>query len=51
MKMNRDRRRTWILTVGVALMLIALFSYVATLDESDPEAIPEATETLDGSVP
>lgn len=45
--MNRDRRKTWVFMVGVALMFVALFSYVATLDESDPDALPQTTEHLD----
>ena len=30
--------------LALALMLLAIFAYVATLDESDPEALPEAVE-------
>jgi hypothetical protein len=30
------RNRRWLI-VGVALMLVAIFAYVATLDESDPD--------------
>jgi len=48
---SRDRRRRWILVVGAALMLAAIFSYVATLDESDPEALPESAEELDPGLP
>jgi len=44
--MEREQRRNRILMVGVVLMLLALFSYVATLDESDPEILPEAAESL-----
>ena len=44
--MDRDRRRSRILMVGVVLMLLALFSYVATLDESDPNVLPEAADRL-----
>jgi hypothetical protein len=34
----------WRVYVAVALMLAAIFAYVATLDESDPEALPDAVE-------
>lgn len=39
------RNRRWLI-VGVVLMLAAIFSYVATLDESDPDpgAAPAAVE-------
>jgi hypothetical protein len=33
--------------VGVALMLAALFAYVASLDESDPQALPDAAEEVE----
>jgi hypothetical protein len=44
--MSVDRRRSWILGAGVVLMLLALFSYVASLDESDPEALPNSIERV-----
>jgi hypothetical protein len=37
------RSRGWMI-VGVVLMLAAIFTYVATLDEADPEAAPAAIE-------
>ena len=37
------RNRRWLI-VGVVLMLAAIISYVATLDEADPEAAPAAIE-------
>jgi hypothetical protein len=37
------RSRGWMI-VGVVLMLVAIVSYVATLDEADPEAAPAAIE-------
>lgn len=49
--MNSDRRRRWILLAGVALMLAAMFSYLASLDDSDPEALPESAESLDRGAP
>jgi hypothetical protein len=34
----------WITIVGVVLMLLALFVYLATLDEADPDEIPQVIE-------
>jgi hypothetical protein len=48
---KRDRRRSWILAVGVALMLAAMFSYLASLDDSDPDALPDSVEQVDGGAP
>ena len=45
--MDREQRRNWILAGGVVLMLLALFSYVASLDDSDPNVLPETAEQLD----
>jgi hypothetical protein len=36
----------WRLYVAVGLMLLAILSYVATLDESDPEALPQTAESV-----
>jgi hypothetical protein len=44
--MDREQKRNRILIVGVVLGLLALFSYVATLDDSDPNVIPESTQEL-----
>jgi len=41
-----NRRKSWRTMVAVALMLAALFAYLASLDEADPEALPEAAEQL-----
>jgi hypothetical protein len=37
-------RVKWITWIGVGLMLLALFTYLATLDEADPEELPQAIE-------
>jgi hypothetical protein len=37
-------RKRGVLIVGVVLMLAAIFAYVASLDEADPEAVPAAIE-------
>lgn len=37
------RNRVWAV-VAVVLMLAAIFAYVASLDESDPEVVPAAVE-------
>jgi hypothetical protein len=50
MKVKRERR-TWIVVVGVALMLAAALSYVATLDDSDPDALAEPAEQVDPGLP
>lgn len=49
--MSVDRRRSRILMIGVVLMLLALFTYVATLDDSDPDVLPESTEQTEGGMP
>jgi hypothetical protein len=36
--------RRWRGWLAVALMLLALFAYLSTLDESDPSALPDAVE-------
>lgn len=42
--MTSKKRTSWRVLVAVALMLAALFAYLASLDESDPEVLPEAAE-------
>ena len=37
-------RLNWMTIVALILMLGAIFSYVATLDEGDPEALPTAED-------
>ena len=37
----------WMGIVALLLMLGAIFSYVATLDEGDPEALPNAENGLE----
>ena len=37
------RNRVWAV-VAVVIMLAAIFAYIASLDESDPEAVPAAVE-------
>jgi hypothetical protein len=39
-------RKNWRAVVAVVLMLAAMLAYLTTLDEADPEALPEATEQL-----
>lgn len=46
--MAASRPKTWQLIAAVVLMLAAIFAYVASLDEADPEALPEAAEQVDG---
>ena len=44
------RNRRWLI-VGVVLMLAAIFAYVGSLDESDPDAAPAAIEEAGGGAP
>jgi hypothetical protein len=37
-------RRKWIAIVGVVLMLIALFAYLASIDESNPAELQDVIE-------
>ena len=37
--------------IALALMLAALFGYLATLDESDPEALPVAAGAMSDDAP
>jgi len=41
-------RKRWLI-VGVVLMLAAIFAYVATLDDSDPD--PAASAAAENSAP
>ena len=41
----------WRVWFAVALMLLAILAYVSTLDDSDPEALPEAVEGAPGANP
>jgi hypothetical protein len=45
------RKNNWKTLVAVAMMLLALFAYVASLDESDPEALPQASGAFDSNSP
>jgi LPXTG-motif cell wall-anchored protein len=35
----------WFVWIGLALMLLAIFGYVMSLDESDPDLIPTVVES------
>lgn len=45
------KKTNWLGIVGLILMLGAIFTYVATLDEGDPEALPTAEGTLNTEAP
>ena len=47
----QDRRLSWRVLAAVALMLAAIFAYVASLDESDPQALPDAAEEVERGSP
>ena len=46
--MTQNRSKRWQLWVAVGLMLAAILAYVASLDEADPDALPDAAEQVDG---
>jgi hypothetical protein len=46
--MTSKRRKRWRLIVAVGLMLAAIFAYLASLDEADPDALPAAAEQAEG---
>ena len=41
---SQSSQKRWPAVVAVAIMLLAMFGYLASLDESDPEALPDAVE-------
>jgi hypothetical protein len=45
------RKNNWKTLVALAMMLLAIFAYVASLDESDPEALPQASGAFDPNSP
>ena len=46
--MATSRPKTWQLVAAVVLMLAAIFAYVASLDDADPEALPDAAQEVEG---
>ena len=46
MSQPNSRKRLQVV-VAVVLMLAAMFAYLSSLDESDPDALPEAAETME----
>ena len=46
--MSAKKKTSWVNIVAFVLMLGALFAYVATLDEADPEALPNAVNQVEG---
>ena len=36
--------KSWRRYAALAFMLLAIFAYLATLDDSDPDALPDAVE-------
>ena len=44
MQRHAVQRHGWKVAIGIALMLAAIFAYVASLDDSDPDALPAAVE-------
>jgi hypothetical protein len=40
----QSSQKRWPAVVAVAIMLLAMFGYLASLDESEPAALPDAIE-------
>ena len=50
-KKKKSRPLGWRTVVAVAIMLAAMFAYVASIDESEPEALPNAVAPDDAEAP
>ena len=44
--MSQASKKNWRTLVAIGVMLVALFAYVASLDESDPESLAEVGEAV-----
>ena len=42
--LSQSSQKRWPAVVAVAVMLLAMFGYLASLDESEPAALPDAME-------
>ena len=42
--MKRTRQKRWHLVLAAVIMLAAMVAYVVSIDESDPDAVPDAIE-------
>jgi hypothetical protein len=44
--MGAKRKKTWVFVVAVILMLLAIWAYLASLDESEPltQTLPDLSE-------
>lgn len=42
--MSQKSQKRWPAGVALVLMLLAMFGYLASLDESEPSALPDAVE-------
>lgn len=40
-------KKTWIVWIGLALMILAILFYVLSLDESDPDMVPRTIEDVE----
>lgn len=45
------KKTNWVNIVALVLMLGAIFAYVATLDEGDPAALPNAEDAVNPEAP
>ena len=51
-KRQKAKKKTrWMNIIALILMLSAIFGYLATLDESDPEALPIAEGAMNNEAP
>ena len=50
-KKHKSRPLGWRAIVTVVIMLAAMFAYVASIDESEPSALPNALAPTDADAP
>ena len=50
-RQKAKKKTSWMNIIALILMLGAIFGYLATLDESDPEALPNAAGATNNEVP
>ena len=50
-RQKAKQKMSWVNIIALVLMLAAIFSYLATLDESDPEALPNAEGAMNNEAP
>ena len=43
----KKKSARWVVWVGLAMMLLAMIGYVLSMDESDPDMVPRAVESME----